>query len=336
MKVVIFIIIIVIGLGIGLYFYNSGAFVKGVDGFNALFPAPTSSLSGGSGSSSSGGGSFWSFLSDLGPSASFTGPSIPPPQGGETIITAPPPSGSGGSSGSGAPTNPNLTSANIPAGFTLAQLSPYFEDVRIGGVSAATFGSYGTITLDDNDYYNATGTIDVTGWKIQSNIGNEFIPQAVNLYDPTGFAPATDIVLKQGDTVYLYSTSAPFNLRLNECTGYMAGVANFVPAIPLTCPYIDQSQIQQFSGQCQQFIQSIGQCQQPNMSSPQVPQNDYACIQYLLNNFTYRSCFDQHSADANFLSNQVLVWTGSNIIDQYHNTVELLDKNGLLVDIYSY
>jgi len=123
---------------------------------------------------------------------------------------------------------------------------------------------------------------------------------------------------------------------LNECTGYMAHVANFVPALPNTCPYIDQSQLQSFTGQCQQFIESVGQCQAPDMSSPQVPQADYACMQYLENNFTYRSCFNQHSADANFLSNQIWVWTGANIVDQYHNTILLLDKNGLLVDLYNY
>jgi hypothetical protein len=74
----------------------------------------------------------------------------------------------------------------------------------------------------------------------------------------------------------------------------------------------------------------------PVLSGPQVPTNDYACMNYIENNFTYRSCFNQHSADANFLSNQVWVWTGSSPVNQYHDTVRLLDKNGLLVDIYTY
>ena len=58
--------------------------------------------------------------------------------------------------------------------------------------------------------------------------------------------------------------------------------------------------------------------------------------EYLENNFTYKSCFEAHDGDANFLSNQVWVWTGSNVVDQYHDTVQLLDKNGLLVDLYTY
>ena len=142
--------------------------------------------------------------------------------------------------------------------------------------------------------------------------------------------------MKVGDTLFLYSSSAPFNLRLNECIGYAAHVADFVPALPLTCPYIDQSQYQDFSGVCQNYLQSIGQCQVPDFSSPQIPESDYACMNYLENNFTYRSCFNQHSADPNFLSNQIWVWTGSSPVDQYHNTVRLLDKNGLLVNLYTY
>ena len=73
-------------------------------------------------------------------------------------------------------------------------------------------------------------------------------------YTILGLSPASDILVKNGDTVYLYSSSAPFNLRLNECIGYVAHVANFVPALPLNCPYINQSQIQNFTGQCQNIL----------------------------------------------------------------------------------
>ena len=327
-----FIIIIIVALGIGLYLYSSGAFTNGVKGIGTLFPAPSSTGSSNTGSSAASSSSWNSFWNDLGLSGSAhapIGPSLPStaPAQQATITSA-------GSSGNNA-TAPAINPAEIPAGYTAAQLSPYFHDVLFGSVYAASFYSYGTITLNDDDYYS-TSTIDITGWQIKSNDGDEYVPQAVNLYDPTGLAPESDINVKTGDTVFIYSSSAPFNLRLNECIGYAAHVANFVPALPLTCPYISRSEIQNFSGQCQQFIQSVGQCQMPNMSSPQVPQGDYACMQYLESNFTYRSCFNQHSGDANFLSNQVWVWTGSNIVGQYTSKMYLFDKNGLLVSQYGY
>jgi hypothetical protein len=326
-----FVIIIIVALGIGLYLYSSGAFANGLKGINALLPAPSST--GSSDAQSSSLSSFWNALGFSGGSHAPTGPSLPAAPAQQTTITAPS-SGAGGSNVTASATT-TINPANIPAGYTAAQLSPYFHDVLFGSVSAASFYSYGTITLNDDDY-NSTGTIDITGWQIKSNNGDEYIPQAVNLYDPTGLAPASDINVKTGDTVFLYSSSAPFNLRLNECIGYAAHVANFVPALPLTCPYINQSQLQDFSGACQNYLDTVGQCQTAALSGPQVPTNDYACMNYIENNFTYRSCFDQHYTDANFLSNQVWVWTGSSPVNQYHDTVRLLDKNGLLVDLYTY
>ena len=322
-----FIIVIVIALGIGLYLYTSGALVNGVNGFNSFFHTPSSSTNTAS-STTSTQNSFWSFLGISG-SKTPVGPSISSPvqQPQPTGISAP-------TTGSGA--TATINPADIPAGYTAAELSPYFHEVRFAGVSAGTPYYYGTITLSDYDYNSGTSTIDITGWQIKSKNSGEYIPQAINIYDPSGLMPASDIRVKNGDTVYLYSSSAPFNLRLNECIGYIAHVANFSPPLPSNCPYVDRSEIQNFTGACQNYIQSIGACQQPNMSSPQIPRNDYACQDYLQNNFTYKSCFNAHAGDANFLSNQVWVWTGANVVDQYHDTVKLLDQNGLLVDLYKY
>jgi hypothetical protein len=327
-----FIIIIIVALGIGLYLYSSGAFMNGVKGIDTFFPAPTSTRS--SGASSSSLSSFWNSLGIFGGSHAPIGPSLPPAAPAQKTTISAPASGAGGSNVTASATT-TINPAEIPAGYTAAQLSPYFHKVLFGTVSAGSYYSYGTITLNDNDYYS-TSTIDITGWQIKSNDGDEYVPQAVDLYDPTGLAPESDINVKTGDTVFLYSSSAPFNLRLNECIGYAAHVANFVPALPLTCPYMNQSQIQGFSGACQNYLDSIGQCQVPALSGPQVPTNDYACTNYLENNFNYKSCFEAHDTDANFLSNQVWVWTGSSPVNQYHDTVRLLDKNGLLVDLYTY
>jgi len=309
-----FIIIIVIALGIGLYLYSSGAFVNGFKGLDSLINVSST----------------FSFF-NIGSSTIAHGPTAPigPPSPKGTTI-APPPSGSGPTA------TTTINPANIPAGFTAAQLSPYFHQILFGSVSPGTSYYYGVITLNTYFSANATGTIDVTGWQIKSKHSGEYIPQAIDVYDPSGLTPPSDIRLKNGDTAYLYSTSAPFNVRLNECIGYIANVADFSPAIPDTCPYIDQSAIQNFTGVCQNYIETLGQCQAPNMSSPQIPRTDYACQDYLENNFNYKSCFEAHDGDANFLSDQVWVWTGSNVVDEYHDSVELLDQHGLLVDLYTY
>ncbi len=229
---------------------------------------------------------------------------------------------------------PAIDPSQIPAGYTLAELSPYFHQIRLGSVSAGTSYYYGQITL--YAYLNSGEKVDITGWQIKTNNSGEYIPQAINLYDPSGLTPASDIVVKSGDTVSLYSSSAPFNLRLNACVGYLAHVANFKPGLPESCPYIDRSALQNFTGACQNYIGSLSGCASPDLNNVPVPRTDYACYDYLQNHFNYKSCFTDHVGDANFLSNQVWVWTGSNVVDQYHDTVKLLDRQGRLVDLYSY
>jgi hypothetical protein len=227
-----------------------------------------------------------------------------------------------------------INPAEIPAGFTAAELSPFFHEVRLGGISYGSFGSYGQITLYAS--MAASSTVDVTGWQIKTKQSGETLPQAVNLYTPSGLAPATDIEMHNGDNVYLYSSRGPFNLRLNECIGYIAQNNPTIPSISSYCPPIDRSEIQNFTGACQNYILSIPSCTVPDLNDIRIPINDYACRDYIANDLNYNACFNAHASDPNFLMNQIWVWMGANVADQYHDQVQLLDRNGLLVDIYNY
>lgn len=296
-------ILVILGIvavfGVGLYIYNSGAADKGFTFFNALSPLYSSSTK----------------------APPVVGPTY---QSGPSYI---------------APANNSVPATGPlqtpPEGFTVGQLSPYFHQVRFGGVTAGNVFSYGQISLYAYPA-QSVGRINITGWQIKSNRSGEYISQAVNLYDPSGLTPATDILLGNGDFVNLYSTAAPVNLRLNKCLGYLPNKTQFLPQLPQTCPYVDRSAIAAFSGSCQNYINSIGNCQTPNLSSPYIPQNDYACRDYLQNHFSYYSCFSDHQTDTDFLSHEIRVWTGASPIDPFHDRVLLLDRNGLLVDMYTY
>jgi hypothetical protein len=253
-----------------------------------------------------------------------------------------PSSGSGSAPTAASGATSSINPADVPTGFTMNQLSPFFHEVRIGGTSYGGFGFYGQITLNADLPAGANSTssppavIDVTNWQIKTKTSGEYIPQAVNLYDPSGLAAASDIQMRNGDNVYLYSSQGPFNLRLNKCIGYIAADNKTIPAIPAYCPYVDNSIIQNFTGACQNYVRSLSGCTVPDLNNLQIPFTDYACRDYLANNFNYHSCFDAHVGDGDFLSNQIWVWTGKNVVDQYHDQVELLDRNGLLVDVYKY
>jgi len=262
--------------------------------------------------------------------------SAPPPESNltPTLAPAPPTPSNVATSSSAAPT---INPSEIPPGFTLAELSPYFKKITFDGVSAGNSYYYGTISLSTYGLA-ASDTVDITGWQIKTDRGGEYLPRAIDLYDPSGLTSPSDIILGQNQSVNIYSSSGPFNLRLNECIGYVGNSNKFTPPLPENCPYIDQSAISKmgFTGACENYIYSLGSCQTPDLNSFQVPQNDYACRDYLENNFNYKSCFNAHASDPNFLSNQWWIWMGSSPLDQYHDTVDLLDKNGLLVDQYTY
>lgn len=297
---ILFIFITIIVLGVLLYVYNAGFLGQGIN-----------------------------FLKTIAPLSSTSSPQ----QTSYTTYTPPP-------SGTVIAPVPTSTPPTPPAGFTVNQLSPYYGQVRFGGVSPGCGpynGCYGQIVLYAYPSPQ-TSTIDVTSWEIKANYGGEYIPQAVEVYDPLGLNPPSDIRLKSGDMLNMYSTSAPTNLRLNECIGYIPIPQQFNPALPQTCPYEDRSSalVHSFSGACQNYIMSLGSCQLPNLNDPRVPVNDYACRDYLENHFNYSTCFNAHRSDANFLSNEVRVWMGGSPLDQYHDHVELLDRQGLLVDLYTY
>ncbi len=303
---VIFVIVIIFVLGALLYFFSTGH--TSFKLFPLIPPAPSSSYQAASSAQSYA----------VSNPASTTITAAPTPTSTATTTTSSP--------------------VNVPEGFTADELSPYYGQVRFGGVSPSYsyyYGSYGQITLYAYPV-NQSSSIDVTGWEIKGNQGGEYIPQAVNIYDPLGLNPSTDIFLKSSDYLNLYSDSAPVNLRLNECVGYLPNQSQFNPSLPQNCPYVDWSEIQTFSGACQNYILSLGSCQRPNFNSFSIPQNDYACLNYLNTHFNYLSCFNAHYGDSGFLSHEVRVWMGASPIDQFHDRVELLDRNGLLVDLYTY
>lgn len=230
---------------------------------------------------------------------------------------------------------PAINPADIPAGFALKDLSPYFKKFSFS-VSPAHFGSYGQVALYGYNSGPNSSPVDVTGWYFRAARGSLAVPQAVNVYDPSGLTPQSDIYFRSGDTLYLYTTASPIgvNIRMNKCLGYLPGINNSVPQLPLNCPHIDRSQIQNFSSPCQNYILSLGTCKIPG-SNPPIPYNDYAC-QAFLSNLNYRGCFQQHGGDPDFLGSQWYAWTSNTFVDQQHDHIYLFDRQGLLVSEYIY
>lgn len=228
-----------------------------------------------------------------------------------------------------APAKPMITP---PPGFTAAELSPYYGKVRIGSVYITT---YGTSQISLSTSYDLSSPIDTTGWSIKSNKGDLLIPQAVADFNPYGFGNDTDILLNSGGRLDIYNSVSPIsrNLEINECMGYLNNTYKFIPA--LQCSYVsmyDRAEISSFSGNCQNYIMSLGSCRIPTPEKLNSFSGEPAC-QSFLQRFSYAGCYNRNRNLPNFFTGKWIVWMPSFwAIDQSHDRVLLLDKNGFLVD----
>ncbi|MDO8536964.1 MAG: hypothetical protein Q7R94_01815, partial [bacterium] len=230
----------------------------------------------------------------------------------------------------------------IPAGFTAKDLSPYFHKIRIGTVYSGSEYSDGQVSLyasfysSDQSGVPGTVSINVSGWFLRAREGSQIVPQAVNVYDPSGLTAEADIYLKEGDALNIYTGTSAIskNLHLNKCLGFLENTNHFTPSLPKSCPYVERQEISGFSGECQDYILSLGSCGLPEPNPP-LPENDYGCRAYL-NAINYKGCFERYRADADFLSREWWAWTGSKFLDERHDKLMLLDRKGLLVDLYEY
>ena len=245
------------------------------------------------------------------------------------------PTGSTGSQGS---TSGGNVIYNPPA----SQATPLSQRAYISSASISGFPQlYSRVLIYSR--LKEGETVNITGWKLKSNKGEIVIPKAVEIYDPSGFTPTSDIILKPGNYVELYTLTSPLsrNLRLNKCIGYLGEIYNFQPIyLPSNCPTFSNSEIRQLSGQCQSYIWSLSYCKTPDSgfynSLPGTDEGN-ACRAFL-QNIGYGGCFRSHKGDADFLSNNWIVWLGQQDInlDSQHDYLRLYDTKGNLISEYSY
>ncbi|MEE8131527.1 MAG: hypothetical protein V3T98_00535 [Candidatus Paceibacterota bacterium] len=234
-----------------------------------------------------------------------------------------------------------IPESQIPHGFTREQLSSYFQKIRISSVSPNRSQSvlyYSTIRFSSR--LSGDETMNITGWKIKSNRHEIIIPQAIRNYSPLTWKPEQDIVLSKSNYVYIYSNKSAFgkNLRLNKCIGYLEDTYGFNPSLPQNCPSIPRQEYSYLLGECQSYIRSLRGCELPDVSfynSLPGTSEGNECRAFL-NTISHGSCYKKYRYDSDFLSNEWRVWVDADILGPQHDRVLLYDKDGLLVDEYSY
>lgn len=240
---------------------------------------------------------------------------------------------SGSSTGTLIGTSP--ATKDIPKGFTSKQLSPYFKQVKISNVVArGNNGLFQSIVLRSS--VTESQGVAVDGWTLKSNRGGVVIPKAVRILSTVLPNQPGSLILKNNESVKLYSNSAPLRVsfRLNKCTGYLSTEPLLIPPPPRQCPPAARSDIYTFTGACQDYIMSLRACEIPSRTAP-IPQDDFGCRNYLAT-VTYEGCVNRHRTDSDFLSSEWWAWIGRQFLDETHDRLLLFDKKGLLVDEFVY
>lgn len=223
---------------------------------------------------------------------------------------------------------------DIPVGFTEKDLSPHFKKVRISSFTPQSGSSPATVELKAD---MASGElINLAGWFIKANRGNQFIPSATRTYNPAEQKPEQSIILRKGESIKLYPTASPVgrNLLLNKCMGYLNRDFVFSPPLPGECPEIRKYDIASLTGVCQDYILALPRCGKAS-SSAMVYQTDGECRTYL-DTLAYSGCLAHHMGESDFFGSEWWVWTGHRFLDEKHDRLFLLDKKGFIVDEYVY
>lgn len=285
---------------------------------------------------------------------SFSGPSIAPTTGiGESSITK-------GPSGTNAGVSPQQTASS------LARAQTDIVSLEKSIVASARFGtpspykgmltiSHYTSALGNNDsdkeyaslYVSSrapsTG-IDITGWRLYSEaVGySSRIPSGVNLYRSGDVNDTQDIVVYPGQTIILTTGESPigYSFRTNMCSGYLGQFQDFTPSLSTSCPTPSSDFDRFYLGNthsldaCKAYVRSLRQCTVP--LDP--PNNLGSDCNRFIDTLSYNGCVDTHGGDKSFFGTQWRVYfnRSDTFFTHDHDSIKLLDRNGLTVDLMSY
>ena len=217
--------------------------------------------------------------------------------------------------------------------------SPYSHKIEISNVKTETASRPSLITL--RTYLKKDEKINITGWQIKTKKGKFLIPQGIEKFNPYYQKPFKDIVIKNGDKIYLSGSQSPFrgekSFLVNKCLGYFRKYREFPISISKKCPKPEKEDIAYLSPCCKEFILELNRCEIPDFSKNYKVSQDRQCVSYLVDNLNYSGCYRNFSKDKDFLENNWHIYLNRNIVvSNDWDTFYLRDENGLFVDKYSY
>lgn len=227
--------------------------------------------------------------------------------------------------------------------------SPYYGKITMSSIS----GLFGDDPNQEYIYFytnlDKKEIIKINGWYLKSEITGYFAVIGKAALLPFPFTKTeSDIVLQQEDRVYLTKGFSPIGIsfRTNKCTGYFEENRTFVPSLSLQCPRPIDEKLPNFSSvydrndECLDIIDNIYRCTTvSNQFVRDLPDTvSESCKTYMTTQINYNSCIALHFSDTDFPGNEYRVYLNKfgPLWRKTHDTINLHDQNGLVVDTISY
>lgn len=183
-------------------------------------------------------------------------------------------------------------------------------------------------------------TVDISGWTIENGRGTRYtIPVAFNI--PNANVPAGPIKLGSGDEVIVVSGSSTFgsSFRENMCTGYFAEFHEFAPPLDESCPEFSRDELlrQGLNSVCVEAVGNTPRCRQVRIGFEQSAAGN-ECVDFVGMHLNYAGCLRDNRSRDDFFGKTWRVFLNSrqNIWDSLHDRAILRNKEGAIIDEYSY
>lgn len=247
--------------------------------------------------------------------------------------------GAGGVGGTG------YTQEELDQARNFGMPSPYRGQVTIQegrATESSPSKEYLTITSSrDNE-----GSIDITGWSVQSAVSGErfYFPAAASSFIGGAINSAGQVMLAPGATAIITSGVSPVGVsfRENICSGYLGKLQSFYPSLNYaSCPDPDAAfpptaeNLRAYGSNCLDYVRDLSSCEFPQ----DLPETlSPICRAYVTNTFSYNGCVQLHQHEASFLRNSWRLFLNAQrgIWDDRHDIIRLLDAQSRTVGAVTY
>lgn len=226
-------------------------------------------------------------------------------------------------------------------------VSPYAGkvDVSVGSVYE-TDPNHEYLILRSN--YNATTTLPISGWYLESYVTKEraALPYGDRRMTSWRSPASEEIFLAPNETAYLMTGESPIDASFHEniCTGYLNDERDFYPSLSERCPYPrDEMErlgnIKLDNDTCYEFIERLSSCTVPTEEDIDAADINGVCLRFVENTFNYNDCVALHQYDPYFERDgywRIYLGEHNELWRPEREIIRLMDENDKVIDVIEY